>query len=228
MKVLIVEDERKAVDYLRLGLTEQGWAVDVAFDGDEGMQRAIAFDYDVIVLDVMLPERDGFDVLRALRAQKSTPVIMLTAQDHIDDRVRGLHEGADYYLTKPFSFFELLDRLHALTRRSRVQEPTLILVGDLSVDLVSRRATRAGIRLDLTAREFQLLSMLAHRQGSILSKATITELMWGVNFDSHTNVVETAIKRLRAKLDGPFPAKLLHTVRGMGYVLEMREEPRSP
>ncbi len=224
MKLLIVEDEHKVVDYLRSGLTEQGWVVDVALDGEEGMHLATEFDYDVIVLDVMLPKRDGFSVLKALRMRKSTPVIMLTARDHVNDRVRGLREGADDYLTKPFSFLELVERLHALARRTRSQESTLISVGDLFVDLIGRRATREGVRLDLTAKEFQLLSVLARRQGDILSKTAITELVWDVNFDSHTNVVETAIKRLRAKLDGPFSSKLLHTVRGMGYVLEVREE----
>jgi two-component system copper resistance phosphate regulon response regulator CusR len=148
---------------------------------------------------------------------------MLTARDHINDRVRGLREGADDYLTKPFSFLELVERLHALARRTRAQESTLISVGDLYVDLIGRRATRDGTRLDLTAKEFQLLSVLARRHGDILSKTAITELVWEVDFESHTNVVETAIKRLRAKLDGPFRTKLLHTVRGMGYVLEVRE-----
>ncbi|CDY79319.1 Response regulators consisting of a CheY-like receiver domain and a winged-helix DNA-binding domain [Caballeronia glathei] len=223
MKVLIVEDEHKVVDYLRSGLTEQGWVVDVALDGEEGTHLATEYDYDVIVLDVMLPRRDGFSVLKALRMQKSTPVIMLTARDHINDRVRGLREGADDYLTKPFSFLELVERLHALARRTRAQESTLISVGDLYVDLIGRRATRDGVRLDLTAKEFQLLSVLARRHGDILSKTAITELVWDVDFESHTNVVETAIKRLRAKLDGPFRTKLLHTVRGMGYVLEVRE-----
>ncbi len=185
MKLLIVEDEHKVVDYLRSGLTEQGWIVDVALDGEEGTHLAIEFDYDVIVLDVMLPKRDGFSVLKALRAHKATPVIMLTARDQINDRVRGLREGADDYLTKPFSFLELVERLHALARRTRVQESTLISLGDLYVDLIGRRATRDGVRLDLTAKEFQLLSVLARRQGDILSKTAITELVWDVNFDSH-------------------------------------------
>jgi two-component system, OmpR family, copper resistance phosphate regulon response regulator CusR len=228
MKVLIVEDEHKVVDYLQSGLTEQGWVVDVAMDGEEGTHLAMEFDYDVIVLDVMLPKRDGFSVLKALRMRKSTPVIMLTARDQINDRVRGLREGADDYLTKPFSFLELVERLYALARRTRAQESTLLSVGDLHVDLIGRRATRSGVRLELTAKEFQLLSVLARRQGDILSKAAITELVWEVNFESQTNVVETAIKRLRAKLDGPFSSKLLHTVRGMGYVLEVREEARVP
>ncbi|WDD91820.1 heavy metal response regulator transcription factor [Burkholderia sp. FERM BP-3421] len=225
MKVLIVEDEAKVVDYLRSGLSEEGWVVDAATDGEEGAWKAVEYDYDVVVLDVMLPKLDGFGVLRALRAQKDTPVIMLTARDRVDDRVRGLRGGADDYLTKPFSFLELIERLRALTRRARVQEATLISIGDLRVDLISRRAMRNGIRLDLTAQEFQLLSVLARRRGEVLSKTTITELVWDVNFDSNANVVETAIKRLRAKLDGPFSDKLLHTIRGMGYVLEVRDEP---
>ena len=224
MKVLVIEDERKVVDYLRSGLTEQGWIVDVAMDGEEGAWMATEYDFDVIVLDVMLPKLDGFGVLRAVRARKETPVIMLTARDRVDDRVHGLRDGADDYLTKPFSFLELVERLRALTRRARAQESTLITVGDLQVDLISRRAMRDGVRLDLTAKEFQLLSVLARRRGEILSKTLITELVWDVNFESNANVVETAIKRLRAKLDGPYAAKLLHTIRGMGYVLEVRED----
>nr|WP_174974477.1 winged helix-turn-helix domain-containing protein [Burkholderia contaminans] len=165
----------------------------------------------------------GLDLLQQ-RAQKQTPVIMLTARDRVDDRVRGLRGGADDYLTKPFSFLELIERLRALTRRARVQESTLISIGDLRVDLIGRRATRDGTRLDLTAQEFQLLGVLARRSGEVLSKTTIAELVWDVNFDSNANVVETAIKRLRAKLDGPFTDKLLHTIRGMGYVLEARED----
>ncbi|MBI0329688.1 MULTISPECIES: heavy metal response regulator transcription factor [Burkholderia] len=227
MKVLIVEDEPKVVDYLKSGLAEEGWVVDTATDGEDGAWKAVEYDYDVVVLDVMLPKIDGFGVLRALRAQKDTPVIMLTARDRVDDRVRGLRGGADDYLTKPFSFLELIERLRALTRRARVQESTLISIGDLRVDLISRRATRNGIRLDLTAQEFQLLGVLARRRGEVLSKTTITELVWDVNFDSNANVVETAIKRLRAKLDGPFSDKLLHTIRGMGYVLEVRDEPEA-
>ena len=224
MKVLIVEDEPKVVEYLKSGLTEEGWVVDTALDGEDGAWKAVEFDYDVVVLDVMLPKLDGFGVLRALRAQKQTPVIMLTARDRVDDRVRGLRGGADDYLTKPFSFLELIERLRALTRRARVQESTLISIGDLRVDLIGRRATRDGTRLDLTAQEFQLLGVLARRSGEVLSKTTIAELVWDVNFDSNANVVETAIKRLRAKLDGPFTDKLLHTIRGMGYVLEARED----
>jgi len=222
MRVLIIEDEEKTADYLHRGLTEQGYAVDLARDGIEGLHLGLENDYAVIILDVMLPGLDGFGVLRALRARKQTPVIMLTAREQVDDRIRGLREGADDYLGKPFSFLELVARLQALTRRSGGHEPVQIGIADLWIDLISRKATRAGLRLDLTAKEFSLLSVLARRQGEILSKTSIAEMVWDINFDSDANVVEVAIKRLRAKLDGPFEQKLLHTIRGMGYVLESR------
>ncbi|MCF7531243.1 heavy metal response regulator transcription factor [Pseudomonas petrae] len=222
MRVLIIEDEEKTADYLHRGLTEQGYTTDVAREGIEGLHMALESEYAVIILDVMLPGLDGYGVLRALRARKQTPVIMLTARENVDDRIRGLREGADDYLGKPFSFLELVARLQALTRRSGGHEPVQISVADLWIDLISRKATRAGLRLDLTAKEFSLLSVLARRQGEILSKTSIAEMVWDVNFDSDANVVEVAIKRLRAKLDGPFEQKLLHTIRGMGYVLESR------
>jgi two-component system copper resistance phosphate regulon response regulator CusR len=223
MKILIVEDETKTADYLQRGLREQGYVVDVAHDGLDGRHMAIEYDYDVIVLDVMLPGADGFSVLSAVRAHKQTPVMMLTARDRVDDRVHGLREGADDYLIKPFSFVELVARLQALTRRTRGQEIMQLRIADLQVDLLARKAWRAGQRLDLTAKEFALLAALARHKGEILSKTTIAELVWDMNFDSDTNVVEVAIKRLRAKLDTPFRQNLLHTVRGMGYVLEARE-----
>jgi two-component system copper resistance phosphate regulon response regulator CusR len=222
MRVLIIEDERKTANYLYQGLTEQGWNVQLTFDGIDGQHLALQHDYDVIVLDVMLPGMDGFEILRSLRSIKTTPIIMLTARDGVEDRVKGLREGADDYLVKPFSFVELSARLQALTRRSRVHEPTLLRVGNLTLDMLSRRAMRAGHRIDLTAKEFALLTTLVRRQGQILSKATIAEAVWDINFESRTNVVEVAIKRLRAKIDDPFDHNLLHTVRGMGYVLEER------
>ncbi len=224
MKILIVEDELKTADYLRKGLGEQGCAVDVAHNGIDGQHLALEHDYDVIVLDAMLPGMDGFAVLRALRSVRQTPVIMLTARDGVEDRIRGLHDGADDYLVKPFSFLELLARLQALTRRGRAQEPVQLRIGDLQIDLISRKAWRAGTRLDLTAKEFALLAVLARRQGEILSKTAIAELVWDMNFDSNVNVVEVAIKRLRGKVDAPFDRKLLHTIRGMGYVLELRDD----
>lgn len=216
------EGFEKTADYLHRGLTEQGYTVDVAREGVEGLHLALENDYAVIVLDVMLPGLDGFGVLRALRARKQTPVIMLTARERVEDRIRGLREGADDYLGKPFSFLELVARLQALTRRSGGHEPVQVTIADLWIDLISRKASRNGVRLDLTAKEFSLLSVLARRQGEILSKTSIAEMVWDINFDSDANVVEVAIKRLRAKLDGPFEQKLLHTIRGMGYVLENR------
>ncbi|MDH2054858.1 heavy metal response regulator transcription factor [Achromobacter marplatensis] len=224
MKILIVEDELKTADYLRKGLGEQGCAVDVAHNGIDGQHLALEHDYDVIVLDAMLPGMDGFAVLRSLRTVRQTPVIMLTARDGVEDRIRGLHDGADDYLVKPFSFLELLARLQALTRRGRAQEPVQLRIGDLQIDLISRKAWRAGTRLDLTAKEFALLAVLARRQGEILSKTAIAELVWDMNFDSNVNVVEVAIKRLRGKVDAPFGRRLLHTIRGMGYVLELRDD----
>lgn len=224
MKILIVEDEVKTADYLHKGLSEQGCTVDVAHNGIDGRHLAIEYDYDVIVLDAMLPGMDGFQVLRDLRQVRQTPVIMLTARDGLEDRIKGLHDGADDYLVKPFSFLELLARLQALTRRGRAQEPMQLRIGDLQIDLASRKAQRGGLRIDLTAKEFALLAVLARRKGEILSKTAIAELVWDINFDSNVNVVEVAIKRLRAKIDGPFGVRLLHTIRGMGYVLEQRDE----
>jgi two-component system copper resistance phosphate regulon response regulator CusR len=224
MKVLIVEDEPKTAEYLQKGLGEQGCAVDMAHNGIDGQHLALVHDYDVIVLDAMLPGIDGFAVLRALRQVKQTPVIMLTARDRIEDRVRGLHDGADDYLIKPFSFLELVARLQALQRRGRSQEPTQLRIADMQIDLIARKAWRAGSRIDLTAKEFALLAVLARRQGEILSKTAIAELVWDMNFDSNTNVVEVAIKRLRAKIDSSFSPKLLHTIRGMGYVMELRAD----
>src|ERR1039457_1723346 len=224
MKVLVVEDELKIADYIHKRLTEQGYSVDLTHDGLDAQHLALEVDYDVIVLDQMLPGQDGLAVLKALRDVKDTPVIMLTARDRIEDRVKGLHEGADDYLVKPFSFLELLARIQALTRRGRVQEPMQLKIANLQVDLLARKAARGNVRIDLTAKEFALLDVLARRHGEILSKTAIAELVWDMNFDSNTNVVEVAIKRLRAKIDSGFSPKLLHTIRGMGYVMEVRED----
>src|SRR3978361_3396 len=215
MKILIVEDETKTADYLHKGLTEHSCVVDVARNGLDGRHLAVENDYDAIVLDVMLPGVDGFGVLEALRRRRQTPVIMLTARDRIEDRVRGLQEGADDYLVKPFSFLELLARLQALTRRGRTQEPTQFHLANLQIDLISRKAWRGSTRIDLTAKEFALLAVLARHQGGSPAKTAHAEQVWDMNFDSHTNVVEVAIKRLRAKIDGGFSPKLLHTMRGM-------------
>ena len=222
MKVLVIEDELKIANYLHKGLTEQGCSVDMAHDGFDGQQLALEMDYDVIVLDQMLPGLDGLSLLKSLRTVKDTPVIILTARDRIEDRVRGLQAGADDYLVKPFSFMELLARLQALTRRGRKQEATELHVGDLVIDLLARKAFRDGSRIDLTAKEFALLTVLVRHRGQILSKTAIAEMVWDVNFETNANVVEVAIKRLRAKIDAPFRSELLHTVRGMGYILEER------
>lgn len=223
MRLLVVEDEPKLAQYLRQGLSEHGYVVDVAPDGIAGRHLAAQGRYDLVLLDVMLPGMDGFALLQALRETQDMPVLMLTARDKVEDRVKGLQTGADDYLVKPFAFSELLARIQALLRRGRPQELTVLRLGDLELDLARRKALRAGRRLDLTAKEFTLLALLMRRQGEVLSRTTLAEQVWDMNFDSNTNVVEVAIRRLRAKLDDPFPVKLLHTVRGMGYVLELRE-----
>jgi two-component system copper resistance phosphate regulon response regulator CusR len=226
MRLLVVEDESKLAHYLHKGLSENGHVVDVANDGIEGRRLATGGEYDLVLLDLMLPGVDGFGVLAAMRAAgKRTPVLMLTARDKVEDRVRGLEQGADDYLVKPFAFSELLARVGALLRRGATQgaqSATTLSLADLQIDLLGRKAQRAHQRLDLTAKEFNLLALLLRRRGQILSRTTLAEQVWDMNFDSDTNVVEVAVRRLRAKLDDPFPSKLLHTVRGMGYVLEER------
>ena len=226
MRLLVIEDEAKLADYLHKGLSENGYVVDVARDGIEGRRLATGGDYQLVLLDLMLPGVDGFGVLSAIRERGRTPVLMLTARDKVEDRVRGLEQGADDYLVKPFAFSELLARVAALLRRggaAAAAQTTQLKLSDLEVDLLSRKAVRAQQRLDLTAKEFSLLALLLRRRGQILSRTTLAEQVWNMNFDSDTNVVEVAVRRLRAKLDDPFPAKLLHTVRGMGYVLEERQ-----
>lgn len=222
MHLLVIEDELKLGDYLRKGLAESGFNVDLARDGTEGLGMALVGNYDALILDVMLPGIDGFKVLETLRRSSSMPVLMLTARDDVADRVRGLESGADDYLAKPFAFSELLARVRALLRRGAMQDSTHYTLADLHLDLASRRASRGGRRLELTAKEFALLSLLLRRQGQVLSRAVLADQVWGMNFNSDTNVVEVAVRRLRAKIDDPFDEKLLHTVRGMGYVLERR------
>ncbi|MEO6033555.1 MAG: heavy metal response regulator transcription factor [Burkholderiaceae bacterium] len=223
MRVLVVEDEMKLAEYLRKGLSENGYVVDVARDGVDGKHLGIHGDYDLIVLDVMLPGIDGFGVLRALREHKDTAVLMLTSRDRVEDRVKGLRGGADDYLVKPFAFSELLARLNALTRRGArpgTQVSTTLKLGELELDLARRKASREGKRIDLSAKEFTLLSLLLRRHGEVLSRTVLAEQVWDMNFDGNTNAVEVAIRRLRAKMDDPFEGKMLRTVRGMGYVLE--------
>ncbi|WP_233983236.1 heavy metal response regulator transcription factor [Pectobacterium versatile] len=228
MRLLLVEDEEKTSSYIYRALSELGYTVDVAADGIDGLHLAVQCDYDAVILDVMLPGKDGYAVLEGLRLHKQTPVLMLSARGSVDERVKGLRHGADDYLSKPFSLIELVARIQALLRRrlSDGIDVTQLHIDDMHLDLLARRVTRAGQRLDLTAKEFALLSLLARHQGEILSKMMIAEQVWDMNFDSDANVVEVAVKRLRAKVDAPYTVKLLHTVRGMGYVLENRPAPR--
>jgi len=221
MKLLIVEDEQKTASYLRRGLMEAGFAVDVANDGEDGLWLARTGGYELIVLDVMLPGRDGWSILAEIRRDgKETPVLFLTARDAVEDRVKGLELGADDYLLKPFAFSELLARIRSILRRGQTRSPETIRIADLELDLTGHKAARAGRRLDLTPKEFALLSLLARRAGEVLSRTLIAEQVWDMNFESDTNVVDVHIRRLRSKIDDPFDRKLIHTVRGVGYVLE--------
>ena len=223
MKILVVEDERRAAEYLRQGLAESGYAVEVALNGTDGLHAAMHGDHDLIVLDVMLPGLDGFAVLAALRTARQTPVLMLTARAQVHDKVHGFDLGADDYLVKPFQFPELLARVRTLLKRGKPASVDPVQrVADLEVDPVRHRATRGGQRIDLSAKEFALLALLVQKVGEVLSRTQIASLVWDIHFDCETNVVDVAIRRLRAKIDDPFPDKLIHTVRGVGYVLEAR------
>ncbi|ACV33507.1 heavy metal response regulator transcription factor [Accumulibacter sp.] len=223
MKILVVEDEPKTGNYLKQGLLEAGFVVDLARDGEDGMHCALTEAYDLVILDVMLPGIDGWSVLRGIRKSgKDMPVLFLTARDHVDDRVRGLELGADDYLVKPFAFSELLARVRSLLRRGgKATESEFLRAADLELDLMRRRVNRSGKRIDLTAKEFALLELLLRRQGEVLPRSLIASQVWDMNFDSDTNVIEVAIRRLRAKMDDGFEPKLIRTVRGMGYVLEV-------
>jgi two-component system copper resistance phosphate regulon response regulator CusR len=221
MKLLIIEDEAKTAAYLKKGLSEQGFVVDTSEDGELGLELAQQTDYDLVVLDVMLPGFDGWAVLSRLRSLgRDLPVLMLTARDAVEDRVKGLNLGADDYLVKPFAFSELVARVRTLLRRGPVRQPEVLRVADLEIEVVKQRATRSGKRLDLTPKEFALLQLLARRAGEVVSRSVIMEQVWDINFDAETNVVEVHVRRLRSKVDDPFPIKLIHTVRGVGYVLD--------
>ena len=223
MRLLIVEDEVKTGDYLRQGLQEAGFVVDLVRDGRDGLHEALVGEYDLAILDVMLPGLDGWAVLRAIRAAgKSWPVLFLTARDQVDDRVRGLELGADDYLVKPFAFAELLARVRTLLRRgAAVIVESQFQAADLSVDLVSRKVTRGATRITLTSKEFTLLEFFLRHQGEVLPRSLIASQVWDMNFDSDTNAIDVAVKRLRAKIDNDFEPKLIQTVRGVGYMLEV-------
>lgn len=223
-RILIIEDEMKLARSLQVGLRDEGYVVELAHDGMSGLHAATHQDHDLVVLDWMLPGLDGLSVLAALRQNRQMPVLMLTARAEVEDRVQGLRGGADDYLVKPFAFSELLARIQALLRRSTStsMEGSVLRLADLEVDLLRRRVTRAGKRLELTNKELNLLTLLLRRQGAVLSRTELAEQIWGMNFNGETNVVEVAVLRLRGKLDNPFEHQLLHTVRGMGYVLELR------
>lgn len=221
MRILIVEDEKKAASYLKKGLTEHGFSVDIAFNGEDGLHQARTELYDLIILDIMLPEKTGWEVIEQLRGSGSdVPVIFLSARDGVHDRVHGLELGADDYLVKPFAFSELLARIRIILRRHPQLQPKTIQIEGLELDPVRHKAWRNGVPLDLTAKEFQLLSLMLRRRGEVLTRTTISEQVWGINFDSDTNIVDVAIRRLRKKIDDPFETKLIHTIRGVGYLLD--------
>ncbi|HCG7663792.1 TPA: heavy metal response regulator transcription factor [Vibrio parahaemolyticus] len=225
MKILIVEDEHKAGEYLQKGLIESGYVVDLVHDGVDGLYHATSEECDLILLDIMLPKLDGWQVLNTLRSSGiHTPVIMLTAKEQVEDRVRGFELGANDYVVKPYAFAELLARVQNVFRHhiaaQVVASPQTLRVADLELDMIKRVATRAGQSMSLTAKEYALLELLMRKTGQVLSRTTIASLVWDMNFDSDTNVIDVAVKRLRSKVDKPFDRPLIHTVRGMGYKLE--------
>ena len=224
MKILIVEDEPKTGEYIRKGLTEAGYVTDHVRDGLDGQHLALTENYDLLILDVMLPSANGWQILTAVRhAGKEIPVMFLTARDLVEDRVKGLELGADDYLVKPFAFTELLARVRTLLKRGRSREPDTLRIANLELDILRRRVSRDGKKIDLTAKEFGLLELLMRHQGEVLPRSLIASQIWDMNFDSDTNVIEVAMRRLRAKVDDQFAPKLITTVRGMGYVMEVPE-----
>jgi two-component system copper resistance phosphate regulon response regulator CusR len=223
LRILVVEDENKTLAYLKKGLAENHFAVDAARQGEEGLELALSGAYDLLILDVMLPQRDGWSILSELRrAGKQTPVLFLTARDAVHHRVKGLELGADDYLVKPFAFSELLARIHSILRRTVGSQPETLRLADLEIDLRRHKAARRGLRLELTPKEFQLLALLARRRGEVLSRQLIAEQVWDMSLDTDTNVVDVHVRRLRSKVDDPYEQKLIYTVRGVGYVLEER------
>jgi len=223
MKILVIEDETKTAAYLAKGLAESGYMVARSGNGEEGFQMAVEGGYDLLVLDVMLPGKDGWSILSDLRrGGHKFPILFLTARDSLEDRVAGLESGADDYLVKPFAFAELLARVHSLLRRGPIRASEALRIADLEIDPIRHKIKRSGRRIDLTPKEFSLLHLLATRTGEVLSRTLLAEKVWDMNFDSDTNVVDVHVRRLRAKVDDAFERKLIHTVRGVGYVLEDR------
>lgn len=227
MKLLVVEDNQKIADYLRQGLKESGYVVDLANNGVDGLHHALTESYDLIILDIMLPKLDGLTILQTIRnTQETTPVLLLSAKDQVADRVKGLEMGADDYLVKPFDFSELLARIRSLLRRASspsIIDNTILRIADLELDIKRRYVVRSGTRIELTAKEFMLLELLIRRQGEVLSRSLIASQVWDMNFDSNTNIIDVAMRRLRSKVDDQFHNKLIHTIRGMGYVLEDKQ-----
>lgn len=222
MRILIVEDEKKVAGFIKKGLEEETYAVDVAYDGEEGFHLASMNQYDLIILDLMLPKIDGLEVLTRLRDKKvSTPILLLTAKDAVEDKVTGLNKGADDYLTKPFAFSELLARIRSLLRRGQVETKTELKVGDLRLDMVSHKVSREGEEIELTGKEYSLLEYFMRNEGKVLTRTMIAEHVWDYNFDTFTNVIDVYVNHLRKKIDKKYPAKLLHTLRGVGYVMRV-------
>lgn len=222
MRILIVEDEKKVAGFIKKGLEEETYAVDVAYDGEEGFHLAEMNQYDMIILDLMLPKMDGLEVLTRLRNKKvSTPILLLTAKDAVDDKVTGLNKGADDYLTKPFAFSELLARIRSLLRRGQSETHTELKVGDLTLDMVSHKVSRNGEEIELTGKEYSLLEYFMRNEGKVLTRTMIAEHVWDYNFDTFTNVIDVYVNHLRKKIDKKYPAKLLHTLRGVGYVMRV-------
>ncbi len=222
MRILIVEDEKKVAGFVKKGLEEETYAVDVAYDGEEGFHLADMNEYDLIILDLMLPKMDGLEVLTRLRDNKvSTPILLLTAKDEVEDKVTGLNKGADDYLTKPFAFSELLARIRSLLRRGQAETQTELKVGDLSLDMVSHKVNRNGEEIELTGKEYSLLEYFMRNEGKVLTRTMIAEHVWDYNFDTFTNVIDVYINHLRKKIDKKYPTRLLHTLRGVGYVMKV-------
>ncbi len=223
MRILIVEDDQSTGEYLRKGLGEAGYGIDLARNGTDGLFMALEHTYDLIVLDVMLPGLDGWQLMEIIRKKSDVPVLFLTARDGVQDRIHGLELGADDYLIKPFSFTELVLRIRTLLRRGATREENDYWLADLHIDILRRKVSRRDLAIALTNKEFALLALFVRRQGEVLSRTQIASQVWDMNFDSDTNVVDVAVKRLRAKMDRPFELKLIHTVRGIGYVCEPRQ-----